>query len=46
MTDSTIQKVIDSANAGDTIIIDGKSYVHCHFVVNKKLTIKVLSEQP
>lgn len=40
MTDPSIQKVIDSANAGDTIIIDGKSYVHCHFVINKKLTIK------
>ena len=40
MTSSTIQKAINSANAGDTIIINGKSYVHCHFIVDKKLTIK------
>lgn len=39
MTDSTIQKAIDGANAGDTIVILGKSYVHCHFVVDKPLTI-------
>lgn len=39
MVQSTIQMAIDGANAGDTIIIDGRSYVHCHFVVNKKLTI-------
>ncbi len=36
----TIQKAIDGANAGDTVIINGRSYVHCHFVVNKKLTIR------
>ena len=35
----TIQKAINDANPGDTIIINGRSYVHCHFVVNKKLTI-------
>lgn len=35
----TIQKAIDSANAGDTIVINGRHYVHCHFVVDKKLTI-------
>ena len=35
----TIQKAINSANAGDTIIINGRSYVHCHFEINKKLTI-------
>ena len=39
MTQSTIQVTIDKASAGDTIIINGKSYVHCHFVVNKKLNI-------
>lgn len=39
MTNPTIQKVINSANAGDTIIINGTSYVHCHFVVDKQLTI-------
>ncbi len=39
MNDPTIQKAIDSANPGDTIIIEGESYVHCHFIVNKKLTI-------
>ena len=40
MSDSTIQKAIDDANEGDTIIINGTSYVHCHFVINKQLTIK------
>ena len=39
MSQSTIQAAIDKAGAGDTIIINGKSYVHCHFVVNKKLNI-------
>ena len=39
MANSTIQNAINSANAGDTIIITGTSYVHCHFVVNKQLTI-------
>ena len=40
MLDSTIQKAINDANEGDTIIINGTSYVHCHFVINKQLTIK------
>jgi len=36
----TIQNTItNKAKAGDTIIINGRSYVHCHFVVDKKLTI-------
>ena len=39
MNSPTIQKAIDGASDGDTIIINGRSYVHCHFVVNKKLTI-------
>ncbi|AMK14583.1 right-handed parallel beta-helix repeat-containing protein [Methanobrevibacter olleyae] len=39
MNNPTIQNAIDSAKAGDTIIITGKDYVHCHFIVNKKLTI-------
>jgi nitrous oxidase accessory protein NosD len=39
MTDPTIQNAINSANAGDTIIINGEAYAHCHFIVNKKLTI-------
>ena len=39
MSSPTIQTAIDEANAGDTIIINGKSYVHCHFVVDKQLTI-------
>lgn len=39
MEDSTIQVAINNANANDTIIINGKSYVHCHFVVDKPLTI-------
>lgn len=40
MEESTIQVAIDNAKANDTIIINGKSYVHCHFVVDKPLTIK------
>ena len=39
MSEPTIQNAINSANAGDTIIITGKSYVHCHFIVDKQLTI-------
>ncbi|WP_405303901.1 right-handed parallel beta-helix repeat-containing protein [Methanobrevibacter sp.] len=39
MDDPTIQPAINNANANDTIIITGKSYVHCHFVVDKPLTI-------
>ncbi|AMD17186.1 hypothetical protein TL18_03605 [Methanobrevibacter sp. YE315] len=40
MNEPTIQTAIDGANAGDTIIINGESYQHCHFIVNKQLTIK------
>ena len=39
MDDPTIQLAINNANANDTIIINGNSYVHCHFVVDKQLTI-------
>ncbi|WP_299524762.1 right-handed parallel beta-helix repeat-containing protein [uncultured Methanobrevibacter sp.] len=39
MTDPTIQEAIDKAVDGDTIEITGKNYEHCHFVVNKNLTI-------
>ena len=39
MVNRTIQNAIDNAKPGDTIIITGTSYVHCHFVINKKLTI-------
>ena len=39
MSEPTIQNAINSAKAGDTIIITGKSYVHCHFIVDKQLTI-------
>lgn len=39
MNDPTIQVAIDNAKAGDTIVINGESYVHCHFIVNKKLNI-------
>ena len=39
MTNKTIQTAIDNANPGDTIVITGKEYVHCHFIINKKLTI-------
>ena len=30
----TIQKAIDNANAGDTIIINGRSYVHCLTIIS------------
>ncbi len=39
MDDPTIQNTINKANAGDTIIITGTSYVHCHIIVNKQLNI-------
>jgi parallel beta-helix repeat protein len=39
MSDPTIQNAIDKASSGDTILITGKDYVHCHFVINKKLNI-------
>ena len=39
MTDPTIQNAIDNAKAGDTIEITGKNYEHCHFVIDKQLTI-------
>ena len=40
MNDHTIKNAIQSANAGDTIIINGNEYVHTHVVIDKKLTIK------
>lgn len=40
MSNPTIQKAIDNAKSGDTIIINGENYEHCHFIINKKLTIK------
>ena len=36
MANSTIQTAINNANPGDTIVITGKEYVHCHFIINKK----------
>jgi parallel beta-helix repeat protein len=39
MNSPTIQKAINDASDGDTIVVNGESYVHCHFTVNKKLTI-------
>lgn len=39
MNDPTIQNTIDGAKKGDTIIITGTAYVHCHFIVNKQLNI-------
>ena len=39
MDNPTIQTAIDNADDGDTIEITGKNYEHCHFVVDKKLTI-------
>ena len=40
MNDHTIRNAIQSANDGDTIIINGKNYNHVHIVIDKKLTIK------
>lgn len=34
----TVQPVINQANSGDTIILNG-TFIHCHFVVNKTLNI-------
>ena len=34
----TVQPAIDNAKDGDTIILNG-TFVHCHFTVNKNLTI-------
>ena len=39
MDDPTIQTAIDKASAGDTILITGTKYVHCHIIVNKQLNI-------
>lgn len=34
----TVQPIIDKANPGDTIVLNG-TFVHCHFMINKTLTI-------
>ena len=34
----TVQPVIDAANPGDTIVLNG-TFVHCHFMINKTLNI-------
>ena len=34
----TVQPAIDNANDGDTIILNG-TFVHCHFTINKNLTL-------
>lgn len=40
MNEHTIRNAIQNANAGDTIIVNGAEYVHCHIVIDKQLTIK------
>lgn len=40
MNKHSIRDAIKSANAGDTIVIQGSSYVHTHVVIDKQLTIK------
>jgi parallel beta-helix repeat protein len=40
MNEHTIRNAINSANAGDTIIIKGDYYEHTHVTINKPLTIK------
>ena len=39
MNNPTIQTAINNASAGDTIEITGTNYEHCHFIVDKQLTI-------
>lgn len=39
MNEPTIQNAINNASDGDTIEITGTNYEHCHFIVDKKLTI-------
>ena len=39
MDENTIKNAINGANDGDTLIINGNYYEHCHVVINKKLTI-------
>ena len=39
MNEPTIQTAINNASAGDTIEITGTDYEHCHFIVDKQLTI-------
>ena len=39
MDDDTIQQAINKAQPGDTILITGTNYVHCHIIVNKQLNI-------
>ena len=34
----TVQPAIDAAKPGDTIVLNG-TFVHCHFMINKTLTI-------
>ncbi len=40
MNDHTIRNAINSANSGDTILVNGAEYVHTHIKIDKKLTIK------
>ena len=40
MNEHTIRDAIDSAEAGDTILINGAYYDHVHIVIDKQLTIK------
>ena len=40
MNEHTIRNAINSANAGDTILIKGSNYVHVHVTIGKPLTIK------
>ena len=40
MNEHTIRNAIQSANAGDTIIVNGQNYEHVHVTIDKKVTIK------
>ena len=40
MNEHSIRNAIQSANAGDTIVVNGENYAHVHVTIDKKVTIK------
>ena len=40
MNEHTIRNAINSASAGDTIVVNGQNYVHTHLLIDKPLTIR------
>ena len=39
MYNPTVQTAINNASDGDTIILTGQNYEHCHFIVDRRLNI-------